>query len=31
MVSLPPYVVEPPDELEISVRPAIARPDRRPR
>ena len=26
MVSLPPYVVEPPDELEISVRPAVARP-----
>jgi polysaccharide biosynthesis/export protein len=24
MVSLPPYVVEPPDELEISVRPAVA-------
>jgi polysaccharide export outer membrane protein len=24
MVSLPPYVVEPPDELEIAVRPAVA-------
>ena len=24
MVSMPPYVVEPPDELEISIRPAIA-------
>src|SRR4051812_31053094 len=23
MVSLPPYVVEPPDELEVSIRPAV--------
>ncbi|MHC5538767.1 polysaccharide biosynthesis/export family protein [Singulisphaera rosea] len=24
MISLPPYVVEPPDELEVSIRPAVA-------